>query len=463
MERLTVCKGCFTEWNELNFQCFWCGWCPDMEPGLKKSTTDWEVGKVLDKRYLLGKIYLRTEDGYTVWRVYDRHLDIKCFFLSTVTENVHWLAKIAWGFFEQPQSDVKILGLREIEGKYVLVFSLKNIFLPIESFREMIHPRGQNAVPVIGHIDYKINGASQDNVLPGDLLLAGRYRIIGCLGIGGFGIMYLCEDILLQRNVAVKEYFPEKWAEREGMYAGSRTSETLAAYRFGLTSFLNEAKITAQFIHAEHVITVYDVFLENDTAYIVMEYLPGKNIAKEFRKRDFEPYGVHEMAEILVPVLEALEEIHKQKIIHGDLSPGNIMRMPNGDIILIDFGAAKYYLKKQTGMSTPFLKPDYAAPEQFRSAKEGESKGEGPWTDIYAVGAMMYYFLTGHKPFDALSRMSAKSSDLTAPKKYNVKLKKGWMKLMRRCVELDYKKRISSCQAVREEVQHLLEHEKEGR
>lgn len=461
MEKLTVCKGCFTDWNDVDFQCQWCGWCPDMGPGMG-SAGEWSVGTLLEKRYLLGNIYLKTVDGYTVWRVYDRHLDIKCFFLAAESENVHWLAKIAWGFAERPEGGIKVLGLKEFSGKYVLIFGMKDNFLPIGTFRGMVHPREENVDSVPGRVDPQINAAVREVVLPEDTLLGGRYQIIGCLGIGGFGIMYLCEDILLQRDVAVKEYFPEKWAEREGIYVGSRTSGTLQAYRFGLSSFLEEAKITAKFIDVEHIVTAFDVFQENDTAYIVMEYVPGKSIAKEFRKREFRPYSPYRTVEILVPVLLALKELHGQQVIHGDLSPGNIMRTPKGEIVLIDFGAARYYLEKGKKRVIPFLKTDYAAPEQFRAVRTGNSGEEGPWTDIYAVGAIMYYFLTGHKPADAMTRMSARSSKLEPPKKYGVKLKKGWMKLIHRCVELEYKKRISSCQTVVEEMLNLLKHEKEG-
>lgn len=80
MKKLTRCKGCFAEWNNLDFQCFWCGWSPDMEGGLRDSAHGWSLGKVLENRYLLGRIYVKTDDGYTVWRVYDRYLDVACFF-----------------------------------------------------------------------------------------------------------------------------------------------------------------------------------------------------------------------------------------------------------------------------------------------------------------------------------------------------------------------------------------------
>lgn len=452
MDELTVCKGCFAEWSDLNFQCFWCGWCPDTGEDTGDSTSGWRLGKILEKRYLLGKIYVRTEDGYTVWRAYDRDLDIKCFLLIAVDENIRWLSKIAWGFSGQPECGIKVLGLREIGGKYALVFSMEDPYLPVKDFREKIRP-AEMPGELVSSVSYGLRTEHEKNLLPADTLLGGRYRIMGCIGMGGFGIVYLCEDILLQRNVAVKEYFPESWAEREDIYVTVRASGMLDAYRYGLHSFWKEAKLTAKFIHHRNIVTVYDVFRENDTAYLVMEYLSGSSIGKEFRKRKYDPYTPYEMAEILDPLLEALQEIHKKELIHRDLSPGNMIRTKDRGIVLIDFGAAA---------GAAFLKTAYAAPEQYRAAK-GIEEDEGAWTDLYAAGAMMYYFLTGHKPPDALSRSSKGAKDLEAPKKYDIRLRKGWMKLIHRLMELDHTKRMSSCHAVREEIKRLLAHEKEGR
>lgn len=464
MKKLMRCKGCFTEWNDLDFQCFWCGWSPDMEGDLRDRAHGWSLGKVLENRYLLGRIYVKTDDGYTVWRVYDRCLDVTCFFLVAVNENIHWLSKIAWGFLGQPACGIQVLGLREIEGKYALVFSMKDAYMEIEKFRNLIQVRETDPMPQVGNVHCKIREELQKNVLPEGVLLSNRYQTAGCLGIGGFGILYLCEDILLQRNVTVKEYFPEAWAEREGTDVSIRSSKMLEAYRFGLQSFLGEAKITAKFIHTNHIVTIYDVFQENDTAYLVTEYLPGTSIAKEFRRWNYEPYSPREMAEILGPVLEALEEVHKCKIIHSDLSPGNIMRTKEGEIVLIDFGAAKYNVgENQPAVQAAFLKTAYAAPEQYRTAKEGRVADEGAWTDVYAAGAVMYYLLTGHKAPDALSREAKASADLISPKKYNKKLKRGWIKLIHRCTEPDIQKRISSCRVLKEEMEHLLKHEKEER
>lgn len=463
MERLTICKGCFIEWNELDFQCFWCGWCPDQEGDVSDRDFGWQIGDMLEGRYQLGKIFVRTDDGYTVWRAYDHGLDIPCFLLVTLTENVHWLMKIAWGFCGQPTCGIKVLGLREIEGNYALVFSMENHYPDIETFRSMIQPKPQPPEPLIGEVAYQIKEEIRDQVLPIDTLIGNCYRIAGCIGVGGFGIIYLCEDVLLQRNVAIKEYFPGQWAQREETYVDIRESGMLEAYRFGLKSLLNEAKITAHFIQQPNIVTVYDVFEENDTAYLVMEYLPGSSIGREFRRWDNTPYAPHDMAKTMLPIITALEEIHEHNIVHSDLSPGNIMRTKKGDIVLIDFGAAKYSGDDQPAISAAFLNTSYAAPEQYRTAKEGKAGDEGPWTDIYAVGAMMYYFLTGHKPASALARLSGDSTDLTAPKEYGIKLKKGWMRLIHRCMEPEYRRRISSLQTVRKEIGKLLSHEKEGR
>lgn len=464
MKELTVCGGCFAEWNDVNFQCFWCGWCPDMVESLRDNTSGWETGKILEKRYQLGKVYVRTEDGYTVWRAWDKYMDIRCFLLVAVDENIQWLSKIAWGLSGQPECGIKVLSLRQLEGKYVLVFSMRDSYLPIETFREKICLAEEPPAVLVDSIDYRLQKECQTRVLPENILLGHRYRILGCIGMGGFGIIYLCEDILLQRNVAVKEYFPESWAEREDTYVMVRKSGMLAAYRYGLDSFRQEAKLIAKFIHHRHIATIYDIFRENDTAYLVMEYLSGSSIGKEFLQRDYSPYDPYEMAEIINPLLKTLKEIHKQKIIHGDLSPGNMIRTKDRGVVLIDFGAAKEERHGTRQMSVgAFLKTAYAAPEQYRMAKKGRPEEAGPWTDIYAVGAMMYYFLTGHKPPDALTRSSNGPADLKVPKKYNIKLKRGWMKLIHRCTELDPKKRISSCNTVREEIKRLLTHEKEGR
>lgn len=214
--------------------------------------------------------------------------------------------------------------------------------------------------------------------------------------------------------------------------------------------------MTAYFIHTRHIVTIYDIFAENDTAYMVMNYISGISIGREMRMRAYQPYSPQEMADIILPLLEPLADIHDRKMVHSDISPGNIMKSQEGEICLIDMGAAKYCLETQPILSTAFLKKDYAAPEQYRTAKTGVPEDEGPWTDLYAVGAIMYYLLTGHKPTDAISRLQGKSTDLVSPKKYKVKVSRQWMNLIHCCMALERKERIASAAELAKEIRKLV-------
>lgn len=466
-----ICRGCFAEWNEQSLRCPWCGWADDtdfIKSGLHKGEAErknldaagWETGMVLEKRYLLGMVYLKRSD-YVIWRVYDSIMDIRCFFLVSVGGSLDVMKELGWGFLMQENEEEcpVVLSFKEIDSRYALVFSMKDLYLPEDAFISWLQLERDGPERLIDHVEYVREQMTMKNVLPEDTILAGRYRIAGCIGIGGFGITYLCEDILLQRNVAVKEYFPGEWAEREGKYVMARSSGLLEAYRYGMRSFMQEVKMTAHVMYARYLITEYDTFLENDTAYIVLEYLSGTNIDKEMKKRGNRPYTPHEMAKIIVPVLKGMGEMHDKKMIHSDISPGNILRTDEGRIVLIDLGASKYKNKDSSIRRAAFLKKAYAAPEQYRISRNGTAQEEGPWTDIYAVGALMYYLLTGHKAVDALSRLSGEKTELIPPKKYKVKLKKGWMKLINQCMELDWSKRLSSARQVEEKLRGLLAYE----
>lgn len=461
MKASKICRGCFAEWDELSFQCPWCGWEEHSDSDKEYGSGGWKTGMVLEKRYLLGKPYLEKSD-YVIWRVYDSSMDIRCFFLVSAGGSLEAMKELGWGFLAQKEEKdcPVVLSFKEIAGRYAMVFSMRDRYLPEEDFISWLRLEKEKPEPVIGHIEYIGEQDTLKNVLPENTILDGRYRITGCVGIGGFGITYLCEDILLQRNVVIKEYMPEAWAEREGNFVMVQSSGILEAYRYGMKSFMREAKMTAHVLHDQHFVTEYDIFQENDTAYIVLEYLSGMNIGREMAKRNYCPYTPHETAEIILPVLEGIQVMHDKKIIHSDISPGNIMRTAKGKITLIDLGAAKYNVEEQPMLSAAFLKKAYAAPEQYQTAREGIPGNEGPWTDIYAVGAVMYYLLTGHKPVDALTRLSGKTARLIPPKKYKVRLRKGWLKLVHQCMELDWSKRPSSARDVEEMIRRLLSSEK---
>lgn len=287
-----------------------------------------------------------------------------------------------------------------------------------------------------------MSGSSE--ILPEGFLIAGRYQIIRCIGIGGFGMIYLCEDRELYRQVAVKEYFPRQWAEREDIYVTVKQSSMVDAFRFGLQSFLNEGKIMARFVDAPHVVTFYDMLQANDTAYLVMGYIDGISVGRRMRERGYRPFTTRETAQILLPALEGLQQMHEREVIHSDLSPGNIMCSKEGEVCLIDLGAAKDLREKGPVLNAAFLKPDHAAPEQYRTARAGIPRDEGPWTDIYAVGGIMYYLLTGHNPTDAISRLNGDHTDLVEPREYGVRVSGKWMGLIRQAMTLEVRDRISS-------------------
>ena len=450
-----ICLGCFAEWEEGRTKCNCCGWEPEKQYPDNKL---WNIGTVLEKRYLIGKIYY-TKADIVVFRVYDNLLGIPCFFARKLNGNandLYWLAKQMQHAVLEDKNTIAIMAIRQIAKKDVLVFSLEDRYMDKDEFEKILSKSPVDFPDMIGKVEYESGTEQREQVLKQDVCVADRYRIIGCIGIGGFGITYLCEDRILQRNVALKEYFPAEWAERDDEYVVVKSSNMLQTYRYGLQSFMKEARISSKFIHTPHVVTLYDVIEANDTAYIVMEYINGVSIGREMRAKNYKPYSPEEMAEIILPILDGLEEIHAKRIVHSDISPGNIMRTDDGDICLIDLGAAKYNLESQPVLSAAFLKLDYAAPEQYRTAKEGIPKDEGPWTDIYAVGATMYYLLTGHKPTDVISRLSGKTTELVSPKKYKVKLSKQWMKLIHHAMELERKQRIQSIPKFRNEIKELL-------
>lgn len=295
-----------------------------------------------------------------------------------------------------------------------------------------------------------------EGTLPEGFLIAGRYQVVRCIGIGGFGTIYLCEDRKESRQVAVKEYFPRQWAEREDAYVMVKQSSMTEAFRFGIQSFLKEAQIMSRFAQTPHVVTYYDALQANDTAYLVMEYIDGISVGRGLRERGYRPYTPKEAAKILLPVLEALGYMHEEDIIHSDISPGNIMCSKEEEITLIDLGAAKDPREKIPVLSAAFLKPEYAAPEQYLTAREGIPRDEGPWTDIYAVGGTMYYLLTGHKPADALSRLSGGHAELEGPEGSKAGLPAKWMELIRQAMALKITERIGSAGELSGKIRALI-------
>ena len=231
--------------------------------------------------------------------------------------------------------------------------------------------------------------------------LIGRYVIQKVLGQGGFGITYLGIDKLYGNKVAIKEYYPQKIAMRKAQYEDVVTVTSIEEknnYNKGKKRFLDEAQVMARFNKNEGIVKILDFFEANNTAYIVMEYLEGITLKQYLGK-----YGAiqfRNLIEMMLPLLEALIEIHSQGLIHRDISPDNIMVQHNSKLKLMDFGAARDYTESGNKSLTVILKPGYAPPEQYQTHGV-----QGPWTDIYALCATIYKCLTGITPPDAIARV----------------------------------------------------------
>ena len=231
--------------------------------------------------------------------------------------------------------------------------------------------------------------------------LIGRYTIEGVLGQGGFGITYLGIDELHEKKVAIKEFFPQGIVTRNIEYQDTVTVTFVGEkdnYEKGKERFLKEARTMTKFSKDEGIVKALDFFEINNTAYIVMEYLEGVTLKQYLREN--QRIAPEDLIELLVPLIESLDEIHSQGMIHRDISPDNIMVLPDGRIKLMDFGAARDYTEFGEKSLSIVLKPGYAPPEQYQTHGI-----QGPWTDIYALCATMYKCITGENPPDAIERV----------------------------------------------------------
>ncbi len=225
------------------------------------------------------------------------------------------------------------------------------------------------------------------------------YEIVSVLGVGGFGITYLANDTRLGLPVAIKEYLPATLAVRTPDNTVSpKSTADVAGYRWGLDRFLKEAQTLARFRHP-NIVRVLRFFEANSTAYTVMEYEQGQSLT-EFLTAHPEPLREPALLKILLPLLDGLRQVHKAGYLHRDIKPGNIYLRHDDSPVLLDFGSARLALGTHTQNLTAVFTPGYAPFEQY--FHEGK---QGPWTDIYALGAVMYQAVTGKLPPDAASRV----------------------------------------------------------
>jgi serine/threonine protein kinase len=224
------------------------------------------------------------------------------------------------------------------------------------------------------------------------------YEIKKVIGRGGFGITYLAHDNNLDRYIAIKEFMPEDFAFRESdSTVHPKTGEQKSLYTWGLESFVKEARTLAKFNHP-NIIRVLSVFEENNTAYMVMEYAQGEDLSTVYKKSP--KFTEEQFLDTFIPIMDGLALVHNAGFIHRDIKPANIYICDNNAPLLLDFGSARQSIGGKTKTLTSLVTIGYAPYEQYN---DGSGK-QGPWTDIYSLGACLYVGITGNKPVDALAR-----------------------------------------------------------
>jgi len=236
--------------------------------------------------------------------------------------------------------------------------------------------------------------------IPAGTPLGGLYILGRVLGQGGFGITYLAQNYKNKKLYAIKEFFPDNMAARDGnsymvsAYSGQRGENFL----YGKECFLKEAQTLAEFIGNPNIVRVYSYFEENNSAYFVMDYIQGISFQKYLEDHGGR-IGWEEAKKILFPVMDALAAVHDRGIIHRDISPDNIYITKDGTVKLLDFGAARYSLGDRSRSLDVVLKHGYAPKEQY--TRHGK---QGPFTDVYSMAATFYYALTGRLPQVSIER-----------------------------------------------------------
>ena len=276
-----------------------------------------------------------------------------------------------------------------------------------------------NAVNICPNCGEHIHSSSLPHHLKAGTILNGRYYVGNSIGEGGFGITYIGYDLVLDVKVAIKEFFPNGWVNRSENTLSPRVSKNMnnqeaVFFDKGKKRFLDEARILAKFENESGVVRVKDAFEENNTVYIIMEYLDGITLKEYLNQKGTLTPG--ETLSLLMPIMVSLRSVHNHGLLHRDISPDNIM-LVDDRVILIDFGAARQISANENRSLSIVLKPGYAPQEQYMSKGQ-----QGPWTDVYALSATMYKCITGQVPEEALERIQ--SDELKKPSELNIPISK---------------------------------------
>lgn len=279
-----------------------------------------------------------------------------------------------------------------------------------------------------------------------------RYIIGETLGLGGFGITYKAWDVQLETVLAIKEYFPCGLVNRTSgdprvfLVANKRADE----FMYGKQRFLDEARNMAKFSSHHNIVNVFNYFEANNTVYIVMEYLDGMTLSQTLQTEN-KPLPVERCVSIAIDVCDALESIHKEEILHRDISPDNIMLCRDGTVKVFDFGAARFSVDAATeSRVTVIVKPGFAPPEQYDKVNQ-----QDPRTDLYALGATMYYALTGMKPEESTNRKI--KDTLKAPKDLIAEIPNYVNNAIMRAMALEPQYRFENAEEFRKVLQQKIE------
>ena len=232
-------------------------------------------------------------------------------------------------------------------------------------------------------------------------ILRNRFVVGKVIGEGGFGITYVGIDNVLRLKVAIKEFYMSGFVNRNNTISSNVSYETGSKkdlFEKNREKFIQEARTLALFINTDGIVDVRDFFNENNTSYIVMDFVEGESLRSYLQKKN--RLSVDETLFTMMPIINALKKVHAKNVIHRDISPDNILLSNDGKVYLVDFGAAREVAEGDLKSLSVILKPGYAPNEQYRT------KGvQGPWTDIYALSATMYRCISGVRPEEALERI----------------------------------------------------------
>lgn len=316
------------------------------------------------------------------------------------------------------------------------------------------HTGGLNPCPHCGADAAHIQ-VSPQHIAPGTVLNQ-NYLIGKALGQGGFGITYIGWDLNAWRIVAVKEYYPSGLVTRErGLYVAPVDEDAHIKLKKGVNQFFKEALILGNFNSHPNIVNVLHFFRQNNTAYIVMEYINGKSL-KDYLQARGGSISFTETMQILCPIMLALDDLHHTGLLHRDISPDNIYLTVDGHAKLLDFGAARFSIGEETQNAASVIKPGYAPLEQY----SGSGIEQGSWTDVYAMGATFYRALTGKVPTAAADRAMGRA--LQSPRELGVNIPEPADKAIMHAMNMKPEERYVSMRLFEQDIEHAASDEKKA-